>query len=89
MLESASTREELAEPLATDLQKKGMEPGFARVLADELVTEFAEYEVPPSQPGTLGFLVGHYAIRKDDFKIFEALTDGLKAAAAVSFFTRL
>jgi hypothetical protein len=87
MLESASTREELAEPLANDLLAKGMEPGFARVLADELVQEFAEYEVPSSQPGTLGFLVGRYAIRKDDFKIFEALTDGLKAAAAVSFFT--
>jgi hypothetical protein len=35
----------------------------------------------------LGFLVGHYAIRKDDFKIFDAITDGLKAAAGVSFFT--
>lgn len=87
MLESASTRERLAEPLADDLQAKGMEPGFARVLAGELVQEFAEYEVPPAEPGTLGFLVGRYAIRKDDFKIFEALTDGLKAAAAVSFFT--
>jgi hypothetical protein len=87
MLESAPTQEELAELLANDLLAKGMEPGFARVLADELVQKFAEYEVPPSQPGTLGFLVGRYAIRKDDFKIFEALADGLKAAAAVSFFT--
>ena len=87
MLESASTREQLAEPLAGDLQSKGMESGFARVLADELVQEFAEYDVPSAEPGRLGFLVGRYAIRKDDFKIFEALTDGLKAAAAVSFFT--
>lgn len=87
MLESASTREELAEPLANDLLAKGMEPGFARVLADALVQEFAEFEVSSSQPGTLGFLVGRYAIRKDDFRIFEALTDGLKAAATVSFFT--
>src|SRR6266567_1332583 len=87
MLEAAPTIERLAEDLAADFRAKGIEAGFARELATELANEFAVYEAPPAKPGTLGFLVGRYAIRKDDFKIFDPLTDGLKAAAAVSFFT--
>jgi len=87
MLESAPTIELLVEHLAADLRTKGIEAEFAHELARILVEEFAVYEVPPAKPGTFGFLVGRYAIRKDDFKIFDALTDGLKAAAAVSFFT--
>jgi len=32
--------------------------------------------------------VGRYAIREDDIKLFEVLTDGLTAAAGVGFFTQ-
>ena len=87
MLEQASTIEELAEALAGDLKAKGIGPEFAEEAARKLTAEFAFFEVPPPAPGTLGLLVGRYAIRKDDVKIFDALADGLKAAAAVSFFT--
>jgi hypothetical protein len=86
VIESAPTIEQLAESLASDLHSKGIESEFARELAQQLAQEFAVYDIPPAKPGTLGFLVGRYAIRKDEFKIFDALTDGLKAAAAVSFF---
>jgi hypothetical protein len=87
MLESAPTIEVLVEHLAADLRTKGIEAELAHELARELTREFALYESPPARPGTLGFLVGRYAIRKDDLRIFDAVTDGLKAAAAASFFT--
>jgi hypothetical protein len=87
MLESAPAIELLAKDLAADFQAKGIETEFAGELAKELTKEFATNEASPIPPGTVGFLVGRYAIRKNDFKIFDSLTDGLKAAAAVGFFT--
>jgi hypothetical protein len=87
MLELATTIEKLTTALAKELMAHGIPPEFAEEIAPELTQEFASFELPPSDPGTLSLLVGRYAIRKDDFKVFDALMDGLKAAAGVSFFT--
>lgn len=86
LLEEASTREELTKALAASLKAKGIPQEFAEEIAPQLTQEFASYEVPPLKPGTMGALVGRYAIRKDDLKVFDALTGGLTAAASASFF---
>jgi len=86
-LESAETLDELASSLAQHLKAKGLTPEYAGEIAQALMVEFATFEAPAPRPGSLSLLVGHYAIRKDDIKIFDALTDGLKAAAGVAFFT--
>ncbi len=83
----ASTIQELSSALRGELQAKGVATEFASELAQRLVEDFAVFEAPAPRLGTLGLVLGRYAIRKDDLKIFDALTDGLKAAAGVSFFT--
>jgi hypothetical protein len=87
LLEQSSTIEELASAFAGDLKAQGTPAEFSDEISRQLMQEFASFDVPAPAPGTLGMLVGRYAIRKDDFKIFDALMDGLKAAAGVSFFT--
>jgi hypothetical protein len=86
MLEFASTTGELVDSLARELKESGVGSAYAEEIAKALVEEYATFEVPPSRPGTLGAIIGRYAIRKDEIKLFDALTDGLKTAAGVEFF---
>jgi len=86
MLESAGTMEELSASLAEELKVHGLVDEYAGEIAKALVTDCATFYVPTPRPGTLSLLIGRYAIRKDDIKLFDLLTDGLKAAAAVNFF---
>lgn len=90
MLEFASTTGELAGSLAHELKANGVSSEYADEIAKALVEECAIFEVPPPRPdtlraipGTLSAIFGRYAIRKDDIKLFEALTDGLVAAVGV------
>jgi hypothetical protein len=87
VLEQASSFEELAIGLTQDIRAKDLPEDFSEQIALALVKEFAVLEAPRPADGTFGALRGRYAIRKDDVKIFDAVTDGLKAAAGVSFFT--
>jgi hypothetical protein len=87
LLESAETLDELVASLAEHLRAVGIGGEFADAMATALTDEFATFEAPPFRPNTLGLLIGRYAIRKDNIKLFDALMDGLKAAAGVSFFT--
>lgn len=87
MLESAITQDELAASLAEHLRARGISAEFADCIAIALTDEFATFEVPPPRPNTLSLLIGRYAIRRDNIKLFDAVMDGLKAAAGVSFFT--
>jgi hypothetical protein len=86
VIETAETIGELGTSLARDFERKGIAQPFANEFAQALVSEFAIFEVPTPRRGTLSLLVGHYAIRKDDLKLFEVFADGLKAAAGVAFF---
>jgi hypothetical protein len=56
LLEQAPTIEELAAALASDLNAKGIPPEFAAEIAQKLTQEFALFEAPAPDPGTLGFL---------------------------------
>jgi hypothetical protein len=87
LLESADTQDELVASLAEHFRARGIGAEFANAMANGLTDEFATFEVPPPRPNTLSLLIGRYAIRKDNIKIFDALMDGLKAAAGVTFFT--
>src|SRR5438034_1891647 len=78
--------EALISSVARDFAGKDLPPDFAQEFATALVREYATVEVPRTRPGTLGMLVGRYALRKDDLKLFDAIAEGLKAAAGVTFF---
>jgi len=86
LLEYAPTIEALTAALALDLKSKGISAELAEEIAGNLTKEFALAEVVTPPPGTLGALIRRYAIRRDDLKIFDALMDGLAAAASASFF---
>lgn len=86
MLEFAGTTEELSTSLAEELKGNGVPSEFADEIAKALVTDCATFQVPTPRPGTLGLLTGRYAIRKDDIKLFDLLTDALTTAATVHFF---
>lgn len=81
-----STMDALTASLTEVSGRKGLPREFAERFAEAFAAEFATVEVQPTRPGTLGMLVGRYALRKDDLKLFDAITDGLKSAASVSFF---
>jgi hypothetical protein len=82
MLESADTIEKLSASLAEQLKARGLEGQYADQVAKALVADCVTIQETTPPPGTLAFLVGPYAIRKDDNKLFDLLSDGLKAVAS-------
>jgi hypothetical protein len=54
-------------------------------LAEEFASLFHEERIDPSPDGTFGQMVGRYAIRPDDLKLFDAVIDGLAAAASANW----
>ena len=87
MLDSARTIEELTTSFSDDLKANGVASEYADEIAKKLITDYAVFEVPAPPQGTLTLLIGQYAIRKDDIKLFDLLTGGLTAASGVAFFT--
>src|SRR5260370_29454379 len=84
----AESIEELSRSLARHLTRRGIHGLYAREFAQALATEYASVEAPASRPDELSLVLGHYAIRKDDVKVFEAVATGLTASAGVQFFTQ-
>jgi hypothetical protein len=63
--------------------------GWPQSIAEVFARSFCEIcAVPVRTDGSsrhLGALVGHFAIRKDELKLFDTMADALKAAAAAGF----
>jgi len=53
VIDSAPTKEELAASLAQDFEAGGISPAFANEMAQQLIAEYAKFEVQPPQPGTV------------------------------------
>jgi len=82
-----SSLDRLTEVLTERAMAKGLPPVGARELAAGFVADAAQEKTKSGgPPGTLGLMVRHYVIRKDDLALFDSVTSALTTAAGAGFF---
>jgi len=83
---SGTSLDEISAKLGDRLSRHGVQSESAAILAAAIASEFAVVEPHVSRPGTLGLLIGRYAIRTDDLALLDAMIAGFAALANGQFF---